>query len=90
MTSFMDANTAAKVVVVGPPKSALPTLAHLLGGLDNVPVAWGGRNATPLEEFPAHMRMLDFVRRLNAGEQPLRELQGIAEAARAFLRAQAQ
>lgn len=60
---------------MGSPKSALATIAHHMGGIDNVPVAWGGNNTTPLPEFPAHKRMMEFARRLNAGEQPFLELQ---------------
>lgn len=64
---------SAKVVVVGPPKSALPTLSHHLG-LDLVPAAWGGRCTMPFDAYPAHTRMMAFARRLNAGEDPLSEV----------------
>lgn len=64
---------SAKVVVVGPAKSALSTLAHHMGGVENVPVAWGGKNPTPLDDFPDHKQMMEFARRLNAGEQPLQD-----------------
>jgi hypothetical protein len=46
-----------------------------MGGVNNVPTAWGGKNSTPIDEFPAHKRMMEFARRLNAGEQPLQDLQ---------------
>ncbi|WIA20652.1 hypothetical protein OEZ85_005030 [Tetradesmus obliquus] len=74
MNAFLDANTSAKVVVVGSPKSALATIAHHMGGIANVPAAWGGKNTTPIPEYPAHRRMIEFARRLNAGEQPLQDV----------------
>jgi hypothetical protein len=74
------------VVVVGAPKAALPELSHHLGGKHNVPVAWGGTNTTPLALYPANVRMMDFARALNAGEQPLARAPHMAEAARAFRR----
>lgn len=70
MSSFLDENTSAKVVVVGKPQSALSTLSHHLGGIDNVPVAWGGNCSLPFEEYPANVRMQQYGQRLNAGEQP--------------------
>jgi hypothetical protein len=63
------------VVVVGSPKTALATIAHHMGGIANVPTAWGGKNSTPIAEYPAHQRMMEFARRLNAGEQPLADMQ---------------
>ncbi|WIA40973.1 hypothetical protein OEZ86_004620 [Tetradesmus obliquus] len=74
MNAFLDANTSAKVVVVGSPKSALATIAHHMGGIANVPAAWGGKNTTPIPEYPAHRCMIEFARRLNAGEQPLQDV----------------
>jgi hypothetical protein len=62
------------VVVVGSPKSALATIAHHMGGINNVPTAWGGKDSTPIDEFPAHKRMMEFARRLNAGQQPLQDV----------------
>jgi len=60
--------------VVGSPKSALSTLTRHLGGIENVPVAWGGKCALPFEEYPANKRMMEYGRRLNAGEQPFQSL----------------
>lgn len=81
----MRARRSAKVVVVGSPKQALPELCHHMGGMERVPAAWGGTNATPLEAYPANVRMLAFGRALNAGRQPLAQLQHVSDAARAFL-----
>lgn len=75
MSAFLDENTSAKVLVVGNPKSALSTLAHHLGGIQNVPEAWGGKCSLPLEEYPSNARMMEFGMRLNAGEKPFSGLQ---------------
>jgi hypothetical protein len=72
---LQPAACSAKVVVVGSPKTALATIAHHMGGIANVPTAWGGKNNTPIAEYPAHLRMMEFARRLNAGEQPLADMQ---------------
>lgn len=68
--ALVVAPCSAKVVVVGNPKSALSTIAHHLDGVDNVPVAWGGRCNLPYEQYPANVRMMEFGQRLNAGEKP--------------------
>lgn len=70
MSVFLDENTSAKVVVVGKPEAALSTITHHLGGLDNVPVAWGGTCELSFEDYPATRRMLEFGRQLNAGQKP--------------------
>lgn len=70
MSAFLDENTSAKVVVVGKPQAALSTLAHHLGGIDNVPVAWGGKCNLPFEEYPSNVRMMQFGTALNAGQKP--------------------
>lgn len=57
-------------MVVGNPKSALSTITHHLGGIDNVPVAWGGKCSLPFEQYPANARMMQFGQQLNAGQQP--------------------
>lgn len=44
-----------------------------MGGIENVPTVWGGKNPTALDQFPDQLAMMDFARRLNAGEQPLKE-----------------
>jgi hypothetical protein len=58
-------------MVVSGAKEILPVLAHHLGGMHNVPEAWGGGNPTPFHEYPAHQRMLAFARRLNEGQNLL-------------------
>jgi hypothetical protein len=56
-------------MVVADPKEILPVLAHHMGGMHNVPEAWGGSNPTPFNEYPAHKRMLAFAERLNERQQ---------------------
>eukprot|EP00882_Tetradesmus_deserticola_P003015 GHRQ01003201.1.p2 GENE.GHRQ01003201.1~~GHRQ01003201.1.p2 ORF type:complete len:209 (+),score=101.09 GHRQ01003201.1:336-962(+) len=67
ITSFLDANTRAKIVVVRSPGAALQQLSHHLHGEANVPVAWGGKCALPFEQYPGHRQLLQLVEKLNAG-----------------------
>lgn len=55
--------------MVGAPKAALDTLAHHLGGLQHVPVAWGGRCPLSFEDYASHRALLELVHKLNAGQQ---------------------
>lgn len=54
-------------MVVGAPSAALAAIAHHMGGLDKVPVAWGGQCTVPLAEYPSHKRMMKFAANLNTG-----------------------
>eukprot|EP00878_Enallax_costatus_P017496 GHUV01018378.1.p4 GENE.GHUV01018378.1~~GHUV01018378.1.p4 ORF type:complete len:115 (+),score=34.72 GHUV01018378.1:1824-2168(+) len=67
VATFLDANTRSKIMVVGSPKSALKHLSKHLRGVEHVPVEWGGQCTTPLDECPAHKKMLNFVAK--AGKQ---------------------
>lgn len=55
---------------MGNPKSALSTLSHHLGGIHNVPEAWGGKCPLAFEDYPANRRMMEFGQQLLAGQQP--------------------
>ncbi|WIA09629.1 hypothetical protein OEZ85_009018 [Tetradesmus obliquus] len=75
LSSFLDANTKSRVMVVADAKEILPVLAHHLGGMHNVPQAWGGSNTTPFHDYPAHQRMLAFAKKLNEGQQQQQQQQ---------------
>jgi hypothetical protein len=60
----------SKIVVARSPAAALQPLAHHLHGIDNVPVAWGGKCSLPFEQYPGHKQLLQLVAKLNAGGTP--------------------
>jgi hypothetical protein len=56
----------SKIIVARSPQAALQPLAHHLHGIDNVPVAWGGKCNLPFEQYPGHRQLLQLVEKLNA------------------------
>lgn len=62
------------MVVASSPKEALTALARHMGGLENVPASWGGSNPAPCSDYPAYRRLLQFVKSLNEGGQPVVEM----------------
>lgn len=56
----------SKIIVARNPQTALQPLAHHLHGIQNVPVAWGGKCSLPYDQYPGHRQLLQLVAKLNA------------------------